>query len=47
MGARVAINLDRELVEKFRKFVVEKHGKLHGALKEEVEKALLRHMGEI
>ena len=45
--AKVAINLDREVVEKFRKYVVNKHGKIHGALKEEAEKALLRHMGEI
>ncbi len=40
----ICIDVDDGLLKDFRRFVVEKHGRIHGVLKPEVEIALINHM---
>ena len=40
----LVVNLDQKLLEEFRRFAVDKHGKIYGVLKPEVETALRNHL---
>jgi hypothetical protein len=40
----LVVNLDEQLLEDFRRFAVNKHGKIYGVLKPEVELALRNHL---
>ena len=42
--ALLAVEIDNELLEEFRKFAVMKHGTIYRALKPEVELALKNHL---
>jgi hypothetical protein len=40
----LVVNLDEQLLDDFRRFAVNKRGKIHGVLKPEVELALRDHL---
>ena len=40
----LVVELDDQLLERFRRFAVNKHGKIYGVLKPEVELALRNHL---
>jgi hypothetical protein len=40
----LVVNLDEQLLDEFRRFAVNKRGKIHGVLKPEVELALRAHL---
>lgn len=40
----LCVEVDDLLLQEFRKFAVEKHGRIYGVLKPEVEAALIEHM---
>jgi hypothetical protein len=40
----LVVELDDRLLESFRKFAVNKHGKIYGVIKPEVELALRKHL---
>jgi hypothetical protein len=40
----LVVNMDEQLLEDFRRFAVNKHGKIYGVLKPEVELALRNHL---
>lgn len=40
----LVVNMDDQLLERFRRFAVNKHGKIYGVLKPEVELALRNHL---
>ncbi|MBP7069261.1 MAG: hypothetical protein PHX79_02485 [Sphaerochaetaceae bacterium] len=42
--ALLAVDLNEQLLEDFRRFAVNKHGKIYGVLKPEVELALRSHL---
>ncbi len=42
--ARTDIRIDSELAKELRKFAFEKHGNLHGTIKEEAENAIRKHI---
>ena len=42
----LVVNLDEQLLDEFRRFAVNKRGKIHGVLKPEVELALRNHLKE-
>ena len=42
----LATDVNEDLLKRFRRFVVGKHGKLHGSLKPEIEEALRNHLNE-
>ena len=42
--AVLVVDLDEQLLERFRRFAVNKHGKIYGVLKPEVELALRMHL---
>jgi hypothetical protein len=42
--ALLVVDLDGNLLERFRRFAVNKHGKIYGVLKPEVELALKRYL---
>jgi len=42
--ALLVVNLSGDLLDEFRRFAVNKHGKIYGVLKPEVELALKNHL---
>jgi hypothetical protein len=42
----LVVDLDKHLLESFRRFAVNKHGKIYGVLKPEVELALRNHLND-
>ena len=40
----LVVNLDEQLLDEFRRFAVNKRGKIHGVLKPEVKLALRNHL---
>lgn len=40
----LVVDVDEQLLERFRRFAVGKHGKIYGVLKPEVELALKNHL---
>jgi len=40
----LVVELDEKLLKEFRRFAVNKHGRIHGVLKPEVELALRNHL---
>jgi hypothetical protein len=42
----LVVNLDEQLLDEFRRFAVNKRGKIHGVLKPEIELALRNHLKE-
>ena len=42
--ALLAVDMNEQLLEDFRRFAVNKHGKIYGVLKPEVELALKNHL---
>ena len=42
--ALLVVNLGGDLLDEFRRFAVNKHGKIYGVLKPEVELALRSHL---
>ena len=42
--ALLVVNLSGDLLDEFRRFAVNKHGKIYGVLKPEVELALRSHL---
>ena len=42
--ALLNVEIDEELLQDFRRFAVQKHGRIYGVLKPEVEAALVEHM---
>lgn len=40
----MAVDVNEELLKKFRSFAVKKHGRIYGVLKPEVELALRNHL---
>ena len=42
---QLLVDIDQDLLEMFRKFAVNKHGRIYGVLKPEVELALREHLG--
>jgi hypothetical protein len=44
--AVLVVDLDGQLLERFRRFAVNKHGKIYGVLKPEVELALRNHLAD-
>lgn len=39
------VEIEDSLLKDFRRFAVEKHGRIYGVLRPEVEAALISHMG--
>jgi hypothetical protein len=42
--AMLVVDVDKQLLERFRRFAVNKHGKIYGVLKPEIEMALENHL---
>jgi hypothetical protein len=42
----LVVELDQELLGALRRYAVEKHGRIHGVLKPEVELALRNHLAK-
>lgn len=40
----LVVDIDKQLLERFRRYAVNKHGKIYGVLKPEVELALRDHL---
>jgi hypothetical protein len=40
----LVVNVNKQLLDEFRRFAVNKHGKIYGVLKPEVELALKNHL---
>ena len=40
----LVVNVDEQLLDNFRRFAVNKHGKIYGVLKPEIELALRNHL---
>ena len=40
----LVVDVDQQLLERFRRFAANKHGRLYGVLKPEVQAALEEHM---
>ena len=40
----LVVELDQDLLGAFRRYAVEKHGKIHGVIKAEVELAIRNHL---
>jgi hypothetical protein len=47
MGRLEAWNIDDEVLQQFKEYVVRKHGKLHSALSEEVTNALRDYLSKV
>ncbi|HOE46151.1 MAG TPA: hypothetical protein PLZ59_10075 [Methanothrix soehngenii] len=42
--SQLVVNMDEQLLDNFRRFAVNKHGKIYGVLKPEIELALRNHL---